>query len=116
MRHSIDTYIQGIINDNKSYILDGGYTSVADYLISEAENGLGWIEFFDDEELDGGEPSEEQIDNLRGFLSRNYDYLPIDDEHNTSSRMTTATLTTLAQHSNLNHIRLPRSSDGTPQR
>lgn len=80
MRHSIDTYIQGIINDNKSYILDGGYTSVADYLISEAENGLGWIEFFDDEELDGGEPSEEQIDNLRGFLSRNYDYLPIDDD------------------------------------
>lgn len=32
MRKSIDTYVQSIASDNKQYILEGGYESVADTL------------------------------------------------------------------------------------
>lgn len=59
MRKSIDTYVQSIASDNKQYILEGGYESVADYIISNAENGTGYNEYFDDSELDeSGEPTE----------------------------------------------------------
>ena len=42
MRNSIDTYVQSIASDNKQFILEGGYESVADYIISNAENGTGY--------------------------------------------------------------------------
>lgn len=42
MRKSIDTYVQSIVRDNKRCILEGGYESVADYIISGAENGTGY--------------------------------------------------------------------------
>ena len=71
MRHSIDSYVQSIANDNAKYINEGGYTSIADYIIGNAENGLGWYEFFDEDE-----PSEEQIEELKAYLEENYDYLP----------------------------------------
>ena len=77
MKKSIDTYIQSITSDNKRFIIEGGYESVADYIISNAENGTGYYEFFDDSELDeSGEPTQEQIDELKNFLSDNYNYIP----------------------------------------
>ena len=77
MRKSIDTYVQSIASDNKEFIIEGGYESVADYIISNAENGTGYNEYFDDSELDeSGEPTEEQIDELKSYLSDNYNYIP----------------------------------------
>lgn len=77
MRKSIDTYVQSIVRDNKRFIIEGGYESAADYIISGAENGTGYYEYFDDSELDeSGEPTQEQIDELKNFLSDNYNYIP----------------------------------------
>ena len=77
MRKSIDTYVKSIASDNKQFILEGGYESVADYSISNAENGTGYNEYFDDSELDeSGEATEEQIDELKEYLNDNYNYLP----------------------------------------
>lgn len=77
MRKSIDTYVKSIASDNKQSILEGGYESVADYIISDAENGIGYNEYFDDSELDeSGEPTQEQIDELKNYLNDSYDYMP----------------------------------------
>ena len=77
MRKSIDTYVQSIVRDNKRFIIEGGYESVADYIISGAENGTGYYEYFDNSELDeSGEHTQEQIDELKNFLSDNYNYIP----------------------------------------
>lgn len=77
MRNSIDTYVQSIARGDKQFILEGGYESIADYIISGAENGTGYYEYFDDSELDeSGEPTEEQIDELKEYLNDNYNYLP----------------------------------------
>ena len=77
MRKSIDTYVQSIVRDNKRFIIEGGYESVADYIISGAENGAGYYEYFDDSELDeSGEPTQEHIDELKNFLIDNYNYIP----------------------------------------
>ena len=77
MRKSIDTYVKSIASDNKQFILEGGYGSVADYIISNAENGTGYNEYFDDSEFDeSGEPTQEQIDELKNYLNDNYDYMP----------------------------------------
>lgn len=77
MRKYIDTYVQSIVRDNKRFIIEGGYESVADYIISGAENGTGYYEYFDNSELDeSGEPTQEQIDELKNFLSDNYNYIP----------------------------------------
>lgn len=76
MRKSIDTYVQGIAHDNAEFIVNGS-ESIADYIIQTAENGTGYQEFFDDDELDEtGEPTYEQIDELKAYLNENYDYLP----------------------------------------
>ena len=78
MRKSIDTYVQSIVNDNKEFIIEGGYESVADYIISNADNGTGYNEYFDDSETEDnmGEPTQEQIDELKEYLNDNYNYLP----------------------------------------
>lgn len=76
MRKSIDTYVQGIAHDNAEFIVNGSDT-IADYIIKTAENGTGYEEFFDDDELDEtGEPTDEQINELKDYLNENYDYLP----------------------------------------
>ena len=81
MRKSIDTYVKSIVSDNKQFILEGGYESVADYIISNAENGNGYNEYFDDSELDeSGEPTQEQIYELKNYLNDNYG-LTYDSEH-----------------------------------
>lgn len=62
MRKSIDTYVQSITSDNKQFILDGGYESIADYIINDTDNGIGYNEYFDDSELDeSGEPTENRL-------------------------------------------------------
>ena len=77
MRNSIDTYVQSIANDNKQFIIEGGYESVADYIIINAENGTGYNEYFNNSEFDeSGEPTQEQIDELKNYLNDNYDYIP----------------------------------------
>ena len=78
MKKSIDNYVQSIASDNKQFILEGGYESVADYIISNADNGTGYNEYFDDSETDDnmGEPTQEQIDELKEYLNDNYNYLP----------------------------------------
>lgn len=78
MKKSIDTYIQSIANADKQYIVEGRYNSIADYIISGAENGIGWTEFFDDSELEEPvcEPTDEQIEELKEYLNENYNYLP----------------------------------------
>ena len=76
MRKSIDTYVQGIAHDDAEFIVNGS-ESIADYIIKTAENGTGYEEFFDDDELDEtGEPTDEQIDELKAYLNQNYNYLP----------------------------------------
>lgn len=71
MRHSIDTYVRAIENDNKQHIIDGGYESVADYIISNAESSGNWYEFFDEDEYEN-EPSAEQIGELKEYLNKYY--------------------------------------------
>ena len=49
--------------------------TVAEYVINNADNGIGYYEFFDDNELDvTGEPSEAQIDELKEYLVEKYSY------------------------------------------
>lgn len=78
MRKSIDTYVQSIAYDNAQHIKEGGYVSIADYIISNAENGTGWTEYFDEIELEepAFEPTDEQIEELKDYLNENYNYLP----------------------------------------
>lgn len=78
MKKSIDTYVQDITHDNAQYIKDGGYESIADYIISNAENSTGWTEYFDDTELEepACEPTSEQIEELKDYLNENYNHLP----------------------------------------
>lgn len=78
IRKSIDTYVQGIAIDNAQHIKEGGYVSIADYIISNAENGTGWTEYFDEPELEGSacEPTDEQIEELKDYLNENFNYFP----------------------------------------
>lgn len=78
MRKSIDTYVQSIAHDNALLIIDGGFTSIADYIITSAENCGAWSEYFDDSEIEenGYEPTSEQIAELAIYLNENYNYLP----------------------------------------
>lgn len=73
MRKSIDTYLKSIMHDNEDYIRDN-YDSFAVYILDKAINNTGWREFFDDSELDEtGEPSKEQIDEVKKYLYQYYD-------------------------------------------
>ena len=76
MRKSINAYVQGIAHDNAEFIVNGS-ESIADYIIQTAENGTGYEEFFDYDELEEtGDPTEDQVDELKAYLNENYDYLP----------------------------------------
>lgn len=78
MKKNIDNYMDSIIHDNEDAITNGWYSSIADYIIHNAENGEGWNEYFDDSETEDnfGEPTQEQIDELEEYLNDNYNYLP----------------------------------------
>lgn len=82
MRRDIGVYVQSIARDNEGYIREGGYDSIADYIISHADNGDGWHEYFDDSETEAnyGEPTEEQVDEVRTYLRKYYGYLPEKEE------------------------------------
>lgn len=79
MKKNIDNYIGSIVHDNEDAIMNGWYSSIADYIIHNAENGAGWYEYFDDSETEDnlGEPTQEQIDELEAYLEENYNYLPV---------------------------------------
>lgn len=80
MIKSIDTYVQSIVSENAEYIKEGGYESIADYIITVSENSDcgGWIDMFDYSELEepACEPTDEQIQELKDYLNENYNYLP----------------------------------------
>ena len=65
MKKNIDTYVSSIASDN------------AEYIISNADFSTAWNEYFDEKELDEtGEPSAEQIDELKDYLKKYYNFLP----------------------------------------
>lgn len=70
MKGSIRTYIESIASDNAEYINN----SVAEYIIENAEQTDGWAEFFDISELEEnqGEPTDEQIEELKEYLRDNF--------------------------------------------
>lgn len=69
MRNDINSYINSIFNDNKRYIAESGCSSVAEYIINDAEATGLWHEFFDrDNELEGGDPTCEQINEFKDYL------------------------------------------------
>lgn len=74
MRYDINSYISAIVKDNEQYIAESGCSSIAEYIINEAESTGQWHEFFDrDKELDGGDPTDEQIAELKDYLRENLD-------------------------------------------
>ena len=89
MRKDIDAYIKSVAHDNADDINDGGYKSIADYIINEAESNTGYYEYFDDAELDeNGEPTETQVECLKAWLLKHYD-TPIEREHTITDVMLT---------------------------
>lgn len=77
MKKTIDIYVQSIARDNAEAIREGGYASIADYILSSADSSSNYREYFDDSELViNGEPTEEQIEELEDYLSENYNYMP----------------------------------------
>ena len=78
MKKNIESYIRGIARDNEEYINNGGYTSVADYIITSAESAGNWYEFFDDSELEepACEPSAAQIEELKDYLNEEWNVMP----------------------------------------
>lgn len=44
MKKNIDNYIGSIVHDNEDAIMNGWYSSIADYIIHNAENGAGWYD------------------------------------------------------------------------
>lgn len=81
MKANIETYLAGVINDNKQYITN--FATIADYIICRADFGTGWCEYFDNDELTdnaGQEPTAEQVDELRKYLEDNYSYQIEDTE------------------------------------
>lgn len=73
MRYDINSYINTIVKENKQYIAESGCSSVAEYIINDAEATGLWHEFFDDKELDGGDPTEEQIAEFKEYLRKEWD-------------------------------------------
>jgi len=75
MRYNIDQYIDSIIRDNRKYIIEGGYESVADYLIHYADNSdSGYYEYFSDNEKEF-DLTDEQIEELKSYILSKYNYM-----------------------------------------
>lgn len=72
MRNDINSYINAIVKDNKQSLAESGLSSVAQYIIASAESANSWHEFFDDKELEG-DPTEEQIAELKDYLLKEWD-------------------------------------------
>lgn len=78
MKKNIKEYVRSIVSDNAKYIIEGHYTSIAEYIIFSAESSGHWEEYFNDGEFEAPqcEPTEEQIKELKQYLQKNFDYLP----------------------------------------
>lgn len=82
MRKDIRTYILGIAEDNSQHIINGGYESIADYIINESIGNDNVIEFFDYNEIkdnEGCESTSDQVAELEFYLHDNFNYLPNKD-------------------------------------
>lgn len=71
MKKAIDTLIAGVARENADYI----DTMVANYLIESAESEeFGWHWFFDYDEIEeNGEPTAEQIEEVKDYLNSYWD-------------------------------------------
>lgn len=79
MKKPIDTYVRSITHDYKDIILENEYKSIADYIITEADDATGYNEYFDDDEIEDNEgfaPTDEQVEELKDYLNEKFDYLP----------------------------------------
>lgn len=76
MRYDINSYINAIVKDNEQYIAESGCSSIAEYIITSAESANSWHEFFDDKELEDGDPTNEQIVEFKDYLHENWDEMP----------------------------------------
>lgn len=79
MRKDITTYIIDIARDNAQFIVEGGYESIADYIINELIGNDNVIEFFDYNEIkdnEGCEPTSDQVAELEFYLHDDFNYLP----------------------------------------
>lgn len=78
MKEANDVRVSCIIREHSNEIKYGGYTSIYDYLVSRAEDGAGYAEWFEDEEMyeNNGEPTDEQIEDVKHWLFENFYYLP----------------------------------------
>jgi len=79
MKSSITTLVESAAFDNKEFINDGGYESIADYLITNAENGdQGWLWYLSNEEIEvfqnDSEAADKMIEDIKDFLNTNYNY------------------------------------------
>lgn len=70
MKKSIDNYIESIVHECGCYI---GNNTIAEYIIKSAEHSGSWNEFFDDDELNGGDASETDIEYLKEYLELCWD-------------------------------------------
>jgi hypothetical protein len=79
MKHSIETQVSAAAFDNKEYINEGGYDSIADYLIENAElQEHGWFWFLGEDEIEEFENNdtiaEQYIAEIKYYLTENFNY------------------------------------------
>ena len=72
MKSNIRQYIESIAHDNKEYI----NSTIANYVVENAENSDSWNEFFNLNELEEnqGEVTDEQIQEVKDYLLENFNY------------------------------------------
>ena len=78
MRKSIDTYIDGIAMSNARYIIEGGYCSIAEYLLNSIASNDDLREYCDDKEIVRGSITDDMAEEIKGYINANYNYLPFD--------------------------------------
>ena len=73
MKYNIQSILDSIEHDNKQAILDGGYESTADYILTEYNNAdpnSAWVDYFDEE------PTADEIEDFKAYVRDNYSSLP----------------------------------------
>lgn len=83
MKHNIEQLLSSYICDNKDFIKDSGYTTVAEYILEDAkslEGGFYW--FLSDEEANSIENDPESqkqvVSEITEYINDNYNY-PVED-------------------------------------
>lgn len=83
MKHNIEQLLSAYIFDNKDFIKDSGYATVAEYILEDAkslEGGFYW--FLSDEEASSIENDPERqkqvVSEITEYINDNYNY-PVED-------------------------------------